>query len=34
MLIGAISNPPADWDAWMKDTTAKLGEELATLKKG
>jgi multiple sugar transport system substrate-binding protein len=34
MLIGAISNPPADWDAWMKDTTGKLGAELATLKKG
>ena len=34
MLMAAITNPPADWDAWMKDTATKLRAELETLKKG
>ena len=33
LLMAAISNPPADWDAWMKDTAAKLRAELELLKK-
>jgi ABC-type glycerol-3-phosphate transport system substrate-binding protein len=33
MLIAAISNPPSDWDAWMKDTAGKLRAEAANLKK-
>jgi ABC-type glycerol-3-phosphate transport system substrate-binding protein len=32
MLIGAISDPPADWDAWIKDTATKLRAELVSLK--
>jgi ABC-type glycerol-3-phosphate transport system substrate-binding protein len=31
MMIAAISNPPADWDAWIKDTAAKLRQEQASL---
>jgi multiple sugar transport system substrate-binding protein len=33
MLVAAISNPPSDWDAWMKDTAAKLRTDLDSLKK-
>ena len=32
LLIGAVSAPPADWDAWIKTTADKLRAEQATLK--
>ncbi len=32
MLIAAVSSPPADWNAWMKETADKLRQEAATLK--
>lgn len=32
MLIGAVSAPPPDWDAWIKTTADKLRAELVTLK--
>ncbi|MBV9812057.1 MAG: extracellular solute-binding protein [Acetobacteraceae bacterium] len=31
LMIAAISDPPADWDAWIKDTAAKLRAEQASL---
>jgi ABC-type glycerol-3-phosphate transport system substrate-binding protein len=33
LLIGAVSNPPSDWNAWVKDTAQKLRATLADLKK-
>jgi ABC-type glycerol-3-phosphate transport system substrate-binding protein len=32
LLIGAVSNPPSDWDAWIKDTAGKLRQEVVALK--
>jgi len=32
MLIAAVSNPPSDWDAWIKDTATKLRADLVNLK--
>ena len=32
MLIGAISNPPADWDAWLQQTATALQAEVEKLK--
>jgi multiple sugar transport system substrate-binding protein len=32
ILIAAINDPPKDWDAWIKDTAAKLRAQVATLK--
>lgn len=32
MLIGAISNPPADWDAWLQETATALQAEVEKLK--
>ena len=35
LLVAAISNPPADWDAWMKETASKLrAEKQALIAKG
>jgi ABC-type glycerol-3-phosphate transport system substrate-binding protein len=31
-LIGAVNNPPKDWDAWIKQTAEKLRAEAVTLK--
>ena len=31
MMVAAISNPPADWNSWIKDTAAKLRQEQASL---
>ena len=31
-LVGAISSPPADWDAWLKQTAADLQAEVEKLK--
>ncbi len=31
MMIAAISNPPKDWESWIKETAAKLRQEQATL---
>jgi len=33
MLIGAVNNPPADWDAWIKQTAEKLRAEAVVLKR-
>jgi ABC-type glycerol-3-phosphate transport system substrate-binding protein len=32
ILIGAVSNPPADWNAWIKDTASQLEAEVEKLK--
>jgi hypothetical protein len=32
LLIGAISNPPQDWNAWIHDTAAKMRADAASLK--
>lgn len=32
MLTGAISSPPADWDAWLAETAASLQAEVEKLK--
>jgi ABC-type glycerol-3-phosphate transport system substrate-binding protein len=32
LLIAAVSSPPADWNAWIKETADKLRAEVATLK--
>jgi len=32
LLIAAVSNPPSDWNAWIKDTADKMRQEVATLK--
>jgi multiple sugar transport system substrate-binding protein len=31
-LIGAISNPPQDWNAWIAETADAMREEVARLK--
>ncbi|MFC0406924.1 ABC transporter substrate-binding protein [Roseomonas elaeocarpi] len=33
-LIGAVSRPPADWDAFMRDTAVKMRAEVARLRAG
>ena len=33
MLIDAIANPPADWDAWVAQTATRLRAEVATLRR-
>lgn len=33
MLVAAIANPPADWNAWLATTAASLRAEVATLKR-
>jgi len=32
MMIAAISNPPSDWDAWIKQTATDLRRDLVELK--
>ena len=32
LLIAAVSSPPADWNAWIKDTADKMRQEAAALK--
>jgi multiple sugar transport system substrate-binding protein len=32
MMVAAISNPPKDWNAWIKDTADKLRQDVTTLK--